>query len=103
MKDRLGEDVGASPDLGNGGADFDRSGPAQLLEQLDVVPPADADRRCRPLAHAVHRHDRRLLERRREERAGGVRLVVLGVEHVPLVALQGVPDLLVHEQLLLDP
>ena len=36
------------------------------------------NRRRGPFADAVDRENRRLLERRREERAGGVRLVVLG-------------------------
>ena len=50
----------------------------ELVRQLDPVAPADAEAGGRPLADAVEREDRRLLERRREERAGGVRLVVLG-------------------------
>ena len=35
-----------------------------------------------PLADAIHGEDRGVLERRREERARGVRLVVLAVVHV---------------------
>ena len=38
-----------------------------------------------PLAHAVEREDGRLLERRGEERARGVRLVVLGEDEPPAV------------------
>ena len=42
------------------------------------LPAADAERRRAPLADAVERQDRRLVERAREERAGGVALVVVG-------------------------
>ena len=51
---------------------------AQLVRQLDPVAAPDAEARGRPLADAVQRQDRGLLERRREEGAGGVRLVVVG-------------------------
>ena len=44
------------------------------------LPAPAADRRRRPLADAVDGEDRRLVERRRIERARGVRQVVLGKE-----------------------
>ena len=44
------------------------------------LPAAAADRRRRPLADAVDGEDRGLVERRRVERAGRVRQVVLGIE-----------------------
>ena len=56
----------------------------QLAQQFESVAAADADRRRRPLADAVHRDDRGLLERRRIERGGRVRFVVLAEEHVPV-------------------
>ncbi len=39
-----------------------------------LIAPADADAGRVPFAHAVHRQNGRLVERRREKRAGGVRL-----------------------------
>ena len=61
----------------------ERVGPVDLLEDLDIVAPADADRGRGPLADAVHRQERRFLERRRKERARRVRLVVLGIQQSP--------------------
>ena len=61
---------------------------AQLLEHLDRIAAADADRRGRPLADAVHRHDRRLLERRRIERRGRVRFVMLAEQNLAFVAFE---------------
>ena len=55
------------------------------------------------LADAVHRHDRRLLERRRVERRGGVRLVVLAEQHLALVSGKPTPDVIGHPQLLAEP
>jgi len=46
-----------------------------LLRQLDAVPASGAERRRIPLAHAIERQDRRLVERAGEERTGGMRLV----------------------------
>ena len=40
----------------------DRIGKMQLVENLEVVSSADADRRRRPLSHTIHRQDRRMLE-----------------------------------------
>jgi len=65
-------------------------GEADLVCERDPVPPPVAERRGGPLADAVEREDRGLLERRREERAGGVGFVVVR-EDVPaaVVAAQG--------------
>ena len=35
----------------------------QLVDDLELVTAANANRRRRPFANAIHRHDRRLLER----------------------------------------
>ena len=48
----------------------------ERLQQLDFFPAPDADARCIPLAHAIEREDRRLLEWRREKRRGRVGFVV---------------------------
>ena len=60
-------------------------------------------RRGGPFAHAVHGEKRRFREGRGEERAGGVRLVMLGVQQLALVSPQSRADLAVHEKLFLDP
>jgi hypothetical protein len=49
-----------------------------LLRQLDAVPAAHAERRGAPLADAVERENRRLVEWARKKRAGRVALVVIG-------------------------
>ena len=65
---------------------------------------ADADRGRRPLADAVHRHDRRVLERRRVERRGGVALVVLGEDVAVLrPRAEAAAQLAAHVQLLAEP
>ena len=74
----------------------------QLLEQLDLVAVSDPERRRRPLAHTVDGEDRRLLERRGEERARGVRFVMLGVTDLAFVP-EGAADLAIEKQLLLHP
>ena len=51
---------------------------AKLSRQLDPVPPADPDGAGRPFPDAVECEDGRLVERRREERARRVRLVMIG-------------------------
>ena len=51
---------------------------AQLVRERDAVAAADAEAGRGPFADAVEREDGRLVERRGKERAGGVRLVVLG-------------------------
>ena len=51
---------------------------ADLMRDVEMAALADAPARGRPLAHAVHREDRGLLKRRREECGGRVRLVVFG-------------------------
>ena len=53
-------------------------GKLHLIGKRDAVAAADAQAGRGPLAHAVEGQDRGLVERRGEERAGGVRLVVLG-------------------------
>ncbi len=76
--------------------------PMELLVQLDIVASAHAERGRGPLAHPVHGEDRRLLERGGEEGARRVGLVVLGEQDLALV-VEGVADLLIHVELVLDP
>ena len=54
----------------------------ELALQIDLVAVAHTDAARRPLPHAVERQDGRVFERGREERAGGVALVVLGEPHI---------------------
>src|SRR5256885_14157653 len=74
----------------------------QLLQQLEVVAAADAVGGGRPFADAVDGEDRRLLERRREEGARGMGLVVLRVEQLAVVA-ERASDFPVQEQFSLHP
>src|SRR5438552_16241149 len=74
----------------------------QLLQQLEVAAAAHAERRRGPLADAVDREDRGLLEGGREERARRVRLVMLGVQDLPLVP-EGAADLVAEEELFFHP
>src|SRR5262245_32679213 len=77
---------------------------ADLLEQLDVVTTADANGGGGPFADAVHGHDGCLLERRGEEGAGGVALVVAGEEDgAAIPAVQAPADLAGQVQLLPEP
>ena len=55
---------------------------ANLVDQLEVVAPSDAERGRCPLADAIECQNGRLLERRAEESRRGVRLVVFGEEHL---------------------
>ena len=76
----------------------------QLLGQRDAIAAAHPEARRRPLADAVNRQDRRLVERRREERAGRMRLVVLGKDEAPLIAAaERLAHLPREMQLPLDP
>ena len=59
--------------------DAERVWERHALEHLEVVVAADGEHRRREVAEAVHRQDRRLIERRDEEGARDVRLVVLDV------------------------
>src|SRR5438477_12834976 len=74
----------------------------QLLQQLEIVPPSGAERSGGPFPDAVNSEDRRLLEGRREERAGRVRLVMLGVEHFAVVA-EGLSNLAVLKEFFFHP
>jgi len=60
-------------------------GEAQFVRQVDAVASPDAPGGRRPFADAVNGQDGGFLERRRKERAGGVRLVVLGKDVPALV------------------
>ncbi len=75
----------------------------QLVDDLERIALADADRRCRPLADAVHGDDRGLLERRRIEGGRGVRFVMLAEQHLAFVALDLAADVVRHPQLLAEP
>ncbi len=76
----------------------------QLGVEADPVAAPDALRRGRPLPDAVEGEDRRLLERRGEERARGVGLVVLGEqEALAVTAGEAAPQLAGQVQLLLEP
>ena len=81
----------------------ERVRPVQLGQELDVGAATHAARRRSPLAHAVHGQDRRFVEWRGEERAGGVRLVVLAVQEIALVPTEGAPDVPIRKELFLDP
>jgi len=61
-------------------------GEVDLVREFDPVAPPDAVRGGVPLADAVDREDRRLLERGAEETGRRVGEVVVGVEDLPLVA-----------------
>ena len=65
-------------------------GEPDLAQQLDVGAAAAAGGGRRPLPHPVHGQQRRLLERRAEERAGRMGQVMLGEEN----AVARDPDLL---------
>ena len=56
------------------------------MAQLDSVAATDPVCGGGPLPNAVQRQDRRFVERRRKERARGVRLVVLGKDDLLPVA-----------------
>ena len=75
----------------------DRVREPELREHVESVAAAEADRGRRPLPHAVHREDGRLLERRRVERRRRVRLVVLGEED-PAREAQLLADALGHPE-----
>src|SRR3954451_8964177 len=53
-------------------------GEGYMVNQVNLVPFTLAERGCTPFADAVQGHDRRLLERRREERASSMGLMVIG-------------------------
>ena len=55
------------------------------------VAAAVAERRGRPLADAVERQDGGLVERRREKRAGRVRLVMIGEDDAAVVLRRQAP------------
>ncbi len=86
----------------------ERVGEVELALQLDVVAATHPDAAGGPLPHAVEGEDRRALERRREERARRVALVVLGEPEVlghrcpdalqPALDLVGDPELLTRER-----
>src|SRR5262249_44157874 len=59
---------------------------AKLFPQLDAVAATHAERRRRPLTDAIKREDRRLVERRGEEGAGRVGLMMLGEEERTAIA-----------------
>ena len=69
-----------------------------FLDDLDGVAPAHPEGCGRPFAYPIHGQDGGLLERGGEERAGGMRLMVLGVEDLSAVS-QGIAQLLVQVQL----
>ena len=64
----------------------ERVGKAHFLGQRNAVVPPHPEAGRRPLADAVNREDGGLVERRREERARGMRLVMLGKHEAPAVS-----------------
>src|SRR5919204_1971371 len=74
----------------------------ELLVQLDVVATPDAEGRRGPFTDAIDRQNCRLLKGGREERAGSMRLVMLGVQNLAIV-VEGTPNLAVLEQLFFHP
>src|SRR5215472_10233206 len=81
-------------------------GKMQLLEDFDLVISPSADGRGRPLANSVDSEDCGFAERRREEGAGGMREVVLGIinrdfslSELTQLFFQHSP----HEELFLNP
>ena len=81
----------------------------QLLQHLQAVAAADPDAGGRPLADAVDGQHRGFLERRGEERARGVALMVLGEQELLLDVRAGaagdqmLAQQALLEQLLLEP
>src|SRR6185436_4891856 len=77
---------------------------SQLALELHLVAPAEAPARRRPFADAVEGHHRGFIERRRKERAAGVRFVVLGEDAAALVlAVEALADLAWDVELLAQP
>ena len=81
----------------------DRVREVDLVRDLQIVAIADAEAGGGPLADAVDGQEGRRLVGRREERRRGVRLVVLGEEHLALETGQRPLDERRDEELLLDP
>ena len=75
----------------------------QLGQQAQVLAAPDAVRGGRPLADPVHGQHGRLGERRREERARGMRLVMLREEDLAAESLQLVQDQPPGEELVAQP
>ena len=80
----------------------ERVGPVELLEELYFTSTANPERRRRPFPNTVHGENSGLFERGGKERAGRMGLVMLRVQNIPIV-LEGIVNLLVYEQLVLDP
>ena len=74
----------------------------QLLDDLDVPPATHPEGRGRPFPHTIHGENGSLFERRREEGARGVGLVMLGVEDLAAIP-QRRTELPIHIQLVLEP
>jgi hypothetical protein len=76
----------------------------QLVRQLDLATPADAEAGRGPLPHSVQRQDRRLFERRGVKGAGRVRFVVLGKDDaLGVLPVQAVADQPRQVELLAQP
>ena len=91
-------------EVGEGGVQQpERMREADLVRQLDAVAVPDAVRRRGPLPDPVQRQNGRLVERRRKERTGRVRLVVLREDDLSAVAAQPARDLARQVELLLRP
>src|SRR5262249_53996072 len=76
----------------------------EMMRQPNPVPGADAERRRAPLAHAVERQNRGLVERAGKERARGVTLMMIGEDNRSLRrAAESVSDDLRQTSLLLQP
>src|SRR5713226_6009797 len=81
----------------------------EFLAHLEVIAGPEPNRRCRPLADAVHCQHHRFLERRREEGTSGMTLMVFGEEEpsLPVIRVSKCPKLPLEqgllEELLLEP
>src|SRR4051794_33244962 len=79
-------------------------GEGNVVDQSNSVSFALAERGCAPFANAIQSHYRRLLERRREECAGGMSLMVVGEDQTSASRrAQGFADGLPHVQLVFQP
>ena len=75
----------------------------KFLEQFNPITPPNPDTGRSPFTHPVHRQNGRILERRRNEGAGGMGLVMAGIDKCPFIARQLIPHSFGEKQLILEP